>query len=176
MPSLGFSNHHISFLLLWLLLAFVSISPLQETEEPVVECQECEMEASPSQTGGSSGDLGDVSSFSSKASSLQRTSSGASLSAVHSSGGSGRGAGALKGRTGGTEPADFALPSSRGGPGKLRCRQGLQRASHSRGRVADLLLSQEKGSNGKSCHPPSRINQLLFFPFCSSPVLGLHGK
>ena len=58
----------------------------QETEEPIVECQECETEVSPSQTGGSSGDLGDISSFSSKASSLHRTSSGTSLSAMHSSG------------------------------------------------------------------------------------------
>ncbi|XP_064426620.1 TP53-binding protein 1 isoform X2 [Mirounga angustirostris] len=92
----------------------------EETEEPIVECQECETEVSPSQTGGSSGDLGDISSFSSKASSLHHTSSGTSLSAMHSSGSSGRGAGPLKGKTSGTEPADFALPSSRGGPGKLR--------------------------------------------------------
>ncbi|XP_027377832.1 TP53-binding protein 1 isoform X4 [Bos indicus x Bos taurus] len=92
----------------------------EETEEPIVECQECETEVSPSQTGGSSGDLGDISSFSSKASSLHRTSSGTSLSAMHSSGSSGRGAGQLKGKTSGTEPAEFALPSSRGGPGKLR--------------------------------------------------------
>ncbi|ELV13387.1 Tumor suppressor p53-binding protein 1 [Tupaia chinensis] len=92
----------------------------EETEEPIVECQECETEVSPSQTGGSSGDLGDISSFSSKASSLHRTSSGTSLSAMHSSGSSGRGAGPPKGKASGTEPADFALPSSRGGPGKLR--------------------------------------------------------
>ncbi|EHB10363.1 Tumor suppressor p53-binding protein 1 [Heterocephalus glaber] len=92
----------------------------EETEEPIVECQECETEVSPSRTGGSSGDLGDVSSFSSKASSLHRTSSGTSLSALHSSGSSGRGAGPLKGKSSGTEPTDFALPSTRGGPGKLR--------------------------------------------------------
>ncbi|KAF4018055.1 hypothetical protein G4228_009624 [Cervus hanglu yarkandensis] len=92
----------------------------EETEEPIVECQECETEVSPSQTGGSSGDLGDISSFSSKASSLHRTSSGTSLSAMHSSGSSGRGAGQPKGKASGTEPAEFALPSSRGGPGKLR--------------------------------------------------------
>ncbi|XP_010337861.1 TP53-binding protein 1 isoform X8 [Saimiri boliviensis] len=97
----------------------------EETEEPIVECQECETEVSPSQTGGSSGDLGDISSFSSKASSLHRTSSGTSLSAMHSSGSSGRGAGPLKGKTSGTEPADFALPSSRGGPGKLSPRKGV---------------------------------------------------
>uniref|UniRef100_A0A8C0JS72 TP53-binding protein 1 n=1 Tax=Canis lupus dingo TaxID=286419 RepID=A0A8C0JS72_CANLU len=97
----------------------------EETEEPIVECQECETEVSPSQTGGSSGDLGDISSFSSKASSLHRTSSGTSLSAMHSSGSSGRGAGPLKGKTSGTEPADFTLPSSRGGPGKLSPRKGV---------------------------------------------------
>ncbi|XP_055134909.1 TP53-binding protein 1 isoform X1 [Symphalangus syndactylus] len=97
----------------------------EETEEPIVECQECETEVSPSQTGGSSGDLGDISSFSSKASSLHRTSSGTSLSAMHSSGSSGKGAGPLKGKTSGTEPADFALPSSRGGPGKLSPRKGV---------------------------------------------------
>ncbi|XP_052515432.1 TP53-binding protein 1 [Budorcas taxicolor] len=97
----------------------------EETEEPIVECQECETEVSPSQTGGSSGDLGDVSSFSSKASSLHRTSSGTSLSAMHSSGSSGRGAGQLKGKTSGTESAEFALPSSRGGPGKLSPRKGV---------------------------------------------------
>ncbi|XP_052579166.1 TP53-binding protein 1 isoform X6 [Peromyscus californicus insignis] len=97
----------------------------EETEEPIVECQECETEVSPSQTGGSSGDLGDISSFSSKASSSHHTSSGTSLSAMHSSGSSGRGAGPLKGKTSGTEAADFALPSSRGGPGKLSPRKGI---------------------------------------------------
>ncbi|XP_037358240.1 TP53-binding protein 1 isoform X6 [Talpa occidentalis] len=97
----------------------------EETEEPIVECQECETEVSPSQTGGSSGDLGDISSFSSKASSLHRTSSGTSPSTMHSSGSSGRGAGPVKGKTSGTEPADFALPSSRGGPGKLSPRKGV---------------------------------------------------
>ncbi|XP_016067086.1 PREDICTED: tumor suppressor p53-binding protein 1 isoform X2 [Miniopterus natalensis] len=97
----------------------------EETEEPVVECRECESEISPSKTGGSSGDLGDISSFSSKASSLLRTSSGTSLSAIHSSGSSGPGAAPLKGKTSGTEPADFALPSSRGGPGKPSPRKGV---------------------------------------------------
>ena len=36
--------------------------------------------------------------------------------------------------------------------------------SHRRGRVADVLISREKGSHGKSPHPP-RIDQLLFHPF-----------
>ncbi|XP_072480853.1 TP53-binding protein 1-like isoform X1 [Notamacropus eugenii] len=102
----------------------------EEAEEPVVECQECETEVSPSQTGGSSGDLGDISSFSSKASSLNRMSSGASsgLSVAQSSSSSGKGAGLGKGKTSATESADFALPSTRGGPGKLRCRYCIQSA------------------------------------------------
>ncbi|XP_053128770.1 TP53-binding protein 1 isoform X1 [Hemicordylus capensis] len=75
---------------------------VEETEEPLVECQECEVDVSPSRTGGSSltsGDLGDIGSFSSKASGLQRTSSGGSsaFSAPQSGGSSGRGAASLKG-------------------------------------------------------------------------------
>ncbi|XP_019359408.1 PREDICTED: tumor suppressor p53-binding protein 1 isoform X2 [Gavialis gangeticus] len=105
---------------------------VEEAEEPVVECQECEVDVSPSRTtGGSSltsGDLGDVSSFSSKASSLHRTSSGASssLSATHSGSSSGRGAGAgpIKGKVCGTEAGEFALPSGKGALGKLRDASG----------------------------------------------------
>ncbi|KAM6257409.1 TP53-binding protein 1 [Porphyrio hochstetteri] len=100
---------------------------VEETEEPVVECQECETDTSSSRTAvGSSltsGDLGDVSSFSSKASSLHRTSSGAisGHSATHSSSSSsGRGTGALKGK----ETSDFALPAGRGVLGKLSPRKG----------------------------------------------------
>ncbi|KAM6308546.1 TP53-binding protein 1 [Aegotheles albertisi] len=104
---------------------------VEETEEPVLECQECETDTSSSRTAvGSSltsGDLGDVSSFSSKASSLHRTSSGASSghSATHSSGsGSGRGTGAVKGKVCGTETGEFALPTGRGALGKLSPRKG----------------------------------------------------
>ncbi|XP_072725548.1 TP53-binding protein 1 isoform X1 [Ciconia boyciana] len=104
---------------------------VEETEEPVVECQECETDTSSSRTAvGSSltsGDLGDVSSFSSKASSLHRTSSGASSghSATHSSSSSsGRGAGAVKGKVCGTETGEFALPTGRGALGKLSPRKG----------------------------------------------------
>ncbi|KAM6303608.1 TP53-binding protein 1 [Podargus strigoides] len=104
---------------------------VRETEEPVVECQECETDTSSSRTAvGSSltsGDLGDVSSFSSKASSLHRTSSGASSghSATHSSSSSsGRGAGAVKGKECGTETGEFALPIGRGVLGKLSPRKG----------------------------------------------------
>lgn len=105
---------------------------LKETEEPVVECQECETDASSSRTAvGSSltsGDLGDVSSFSSKASSLHRTSSAASSghSATHSSSSSsGRGTGAAKGKVCGTGTGEFALPVGRGVLGKLRYVQSL---------------------------------------------------
>lgn len=104
---------------------------VEETEEPVVECQECETDASSSRTAAgsslTSGDLGDVSSFSSKASSLHRTSSGASSghSATHSSSSSsGRGAGAVKGKACGTGTGEFALPIGRGVLGKLSPRKG----------------------------------------------------
>ncbi|NXC29425.1 TP53B protein, partial [Campylorhamphus procurvoides] len=104
---------------------------VEETEEPVVECQECETDASSScrtAVGSSltSGDLGDVSSFSSKASSLHRTSSGASSghSVTHSSSSSGRGTGAVKGKACGTETGEFALPIGRGILGKLSPRKG----------------------------------------------------
>uniref|UniRef100_U3KA52 TP53-binding protein 1 n=1 Tax=Ficedula albicollis TaxID=59894 RepID=U3KA52_FICAL len=102
-----------------------------ETEEPVVECQECETDVSSSRTAGgsslTSGDLGDVSSFSSKASSLHRTSSGGSSghSATHSSSSSsGRGTGPVKGKVCGTETGEFALPIGRGILGKLSPRKG----------------------------------------------------
>ncbi|NXU10350.1 TP53B protein, partial [Pardalotus punctatus] len=103
---------------------------VEETEEPVVECQECETDASSSRTAGgsslTSGDLGDVSSFSSKASILHRTSSGASSghSAMHSSSSSGRGTGAVKGKVCGTETGEFALPVGRGVLGKPSPRKG----------------------------------------------------
>ncbi|XP_067411484.1 TP53-binding protein 1 isoform X2 [Emydura macquarii macquarii] len=103
---------------------------IEETEEPIVECQECETDISPSRTtGGSSltsGDLGDISSLSSKASNLHRTSSGASsgLSATQSGSSSGRGTGSFKGKISGMEAGEFALPSGRGVLGKLSPRKG----------------------------------------------------
>ncbi|PKU40694.1 tumor suppressor p53-binding protein 1 [Limosa lapponica baueri] len=106
---------------------------VEENEEPVVECQECETDTSSSRTAAgsslASGDLADVSSFSSKASSLHRTSSGASSghSATHSSSSSsGRGTGAAKGRVCGTDTGEFALPSGRGVLGKLRDSAGVE--------------------------------------------------
>ncbi|XP_052663769.1 TP53-binding protein 1 isoform X4 [Harpia harpyja] len=125
---------------------------VEETEEPVVECQECETDTSSSRTAvGSSmtsGDLGDVSSFSSKASSLHRTSSGASSghSATHSgSSSSGRGTGAVKGKVCGTETGEFALPIGRGALGKLSPRKGAgQPASPLRVSQAGALPCEEE--------------------------------
>nr|XP_006117051.1 TP53-binding protein 1 [Pelodiscus sinensis] len=152
----------------------------EETEEPTVECQECETDLSPSRTtGGSSltsGDLGDISSFSSKASSLHRTSSGTSsgLSATHGGSSSGRGAGSFKGKVGGMEAGEFALPSGRGLLGKLSPRKGAGqpgsplRASHI-GAMAfeedeDVALGIRQGGKvlltprgrGRRGRPPSR--------------------
>ncbi|NXF04809.1 TP53B protein, partial [Smithornis capensis] len=124
---------------------------VEETEEPVVECQECETDASSCRTAvGSSmtsGDLGDVSSFSSKASSLHRTSSGASSghSATHSSSSSGQGTGAVKGKACGTETGEFALPIGKGVLGKLSPRKGAgQPASPLRASQTGALPCEEE--------------------------------
>ncbi|XP_009883082.1 PREDICTED: tumor suppressor p53-binding protein 1 [Charadrius vociferus] len=125
---------------------------VEETEEPVVECQECETDTSSSRTAvGSSltsGDLGDVSSFSSKASSLHRTSSGASSghSATHSSSSSsGRGTAAVKEKVCGTETGEFALPIGRGVLGKSSPRKGAgQPASPLRVSQAGALPCEEE--------------------------------
>ncbi|XP_038003447.1 TP53-binding protein 1 isoform X2 [Motacilla alba alba] len=131
---------------------------VEETEEPVVECQECETDMSPSRTAGgsslTSGDLGDVSSFSSKASSLHRTSSGGSSghSATHSSS-SGRGTGAVKGKVCGTETGEFALPIGRGILGKLSPRKGAgQPASPLRVSQTGALPCEEE----EDCMPGTR--------------------
>ncbi|XP_071610044.1 TP53-binding protein 1 isoform X2 [Heliangelus exortis] len=119
---------------------------VEETEEPVVECQECETDTSSSRTAAgsslTSGDLGDVSSFSSKASSLHRTSSGASSghSATHSSSSSsGQGTGPVKGKVCGAETGEFALPVGRGILRKLSPRKGA-------GQPASLLRVNQTGS------------------------------
>ncbi|CAJ0947619.1 unnamed protein product [Ranitomeya imitator] len=113
--------------------------PRDEAEEPVIECHEYENEVSPSRTVVSSltsGDLADISSFSSKASSLQRTSSGASsgLSAGQSTSGSssdrGRSA-AAKGKSGQLDAGDFAIPSGRGNVGKLSPRKVVNQSGSS---------------------------------------------
>ncbi|KAM9275348.1 TP53-binding protein 1 [Morus bassanus] len=125
---------------------------VEETEEPVVECQECETDTSSSRTAvGSSltsGDLGDVSSFSSKASSLHRTSSGASSghSATHSSSSSGRGTGAVKGKVCGTETGEFALPIGRGVLGKLSPRKGAGQPASPLSQTGALPCEEEEDS------------------------------
>ncbi|XP_044300792.1 TP53-binding protein 1 isoform X3 [Varanus komodoensis] len=98
---------------------------VEESEEPVVECQQCELEVSPSHTRSSSlasGDLGDISSFSSKASGLQHTSSGGSsgLLAAHSAASSGLGSGPPRGGAGqGTASGDgVLLPGRKPSPKK----------------------------------------------------------
>ncbi|XP_032872953.1 TP53-binding protein 1, partial [Amblyraja radiata] len=110
----------------------------EEREGPVREEQEFEGEVSPSRAAGSlsSGDLADVSSMSSKACSLLRVSSSLS-SLAHSSGGSGssgnagatvqqersRVTGAARGRNGGPDPREFAMPVGRGSQSKLSPRR-----------------------------------------------------
>ncbi|XP_053221001.1 TP53-binding protein 1 isoform X8 [Podarcis raffonei] len=94
---------------------------VEEREDPIMECQESEVDVSPSRTGGSSslasGDLGDISSFSSKASGLQRMSSGGSsaLSVTHSGTSSGQGGTLLRGGRPcqGAGPGDLAFPGVR---------------------------------------------------------------
>ncbi|XP_029870333.1 TP53-binding protein 1 isoform X5 [Aquila chrysaetos chrysaetos] len=138
---------------------------VEETEEPVVECQECETDTSSSRTAvGSSmtsGDLGDVSSFSSKASSLHRTSSGASSghSATHSgSSSSGRGTGAVKGKVCGTETGEFALPIGRGTLGKLSPRKGAgQPASPLRVSQAGALPCEEEDDSMPGTRQGGRV-------------------
>ncbi|KAG9352309.1 hypothetical protein JZ751_020722 [Albula glossodonta] len=91
----------------------------EESEEPVVDCRVVENDISPSRTGSSmtSGDLADVSSFSSKTSSLQHSSSGAS-----------------SGGPGPTRRADFIAPSTRGAKSSSpRKGSGQQQRAH-RGR------------------------------------------
>ncbi|XP_032926425.1 TP53-binding protein 1 isoform X2 [Catharus ustulatus] len=137
---------------------------VEETEEPVVECQECETDMSSSRTAGgsslTSGDLGDVSSFSSKASSLHRTSSGGSSghSATHSSSSSsGRGAGAVKGKVCGTETGEFALPIGRGVLGKLSPRKGAgQPASPLRVSQTGALPCEEEEDSMPSTRQAAR--------------------
>ncbi|XP_039932988.1 TP53-binding protein 1 isoform X4 [Hirundo rustica] len=137
---------------------------VEESEEPVVECQECETDMSSSRTAGgsslTSGDLGDVSSISSKASSLHRTSSGGSSghSAMHSSSSSsGRGIGAVKGKVCATETGEFALPIGRGVLGKLSPRKGAgQPASPLRVSQTGALPCEEEEDSMPGTRPVGR--------------------
>ncbi|XP_062357086.1 TP53-binding protein 1 isoform X2 [Cinclus cinclus] len=143
---------------------------VEETEDPVVECQECETDMSSSRTAGgsslTSGDLGDVSSFSSKASSLHRTSSGGSSghSAMHSSSSSssGQGTGAVKGKVCGTETREFALPIGRGILGKLSPRKGAgQPASPLRVSQTGALPCEEDEDSMPGTRPAGRAPVVL---------------
>ncbi|MEE6503330.1 hypothetical protein FKM82_004800 [Ascaphus truei] len=157
---------------------------VEEAEEPIIECHEYENEVSPSRTVGSSltsGDLADISSFSSKTSSLQRTSSGASsgLSAVQSGSGSsserGRAFAAHRGKTSMLECGEFAIPSGRGALGKLSPRKmasqpgsplrpGGQTGMQASEDDADAWLGNRPGAKapltprgrGRRGRPPSR--------------------
>ncbi|KAM4661164.1 TP53-binding protein 1 isoform 2-T2 [Amazona ochrocephala] len=133
---------------------------VEETEEPVVECQECETDASSSRAAVGSSltseDLGDVSSCSSKASSLHRTSSEASSghsAAYSSSSSSGRGTGAAKGKVCGTGAGEFALPIGRGVLGKLSPRKGAgQPASSLRVSQTGALPCEEEEESMPGTH------------------------
>ncbi|XP_053319741.1 TP53-binding protein 1 [Spea bombifrons] len=155
---------------------------VEEAEEPIIECHEFENDLSPSRTGASSltsGDLADISSFSSKASSLQRTSSGASsgLSAAQSI--SGRSSDKARISTshkfGPLESREFAVPSARGAIGKLSPRKvpsqpgsphrhGGQTMMQVSEDEADASLDNRPGAKapltprgrGKRGRPPSR--------------------
>ncbi|KAG8575467.1 hypothetical protein GDO81_009564 [Engystomops pustulosus] len=126
---------------------------VEEAEEPVIESHEYENELSPSRTVVSSltsGDLADISSISSKASSLQRTSSGASsgLSAGQSTSGSSIDRGrstAGKGKSGHMDAGDFAIPSGRGSVGKLSPRKVATQPgpSHRLGRQTGMQVSDD---------------------------------
>eukprot|EP00062_Callorhinchus_milii_P002554 gi/632938838/ref/XP_007906607.1/ PREDICTED: LOW QUALITY PROTEIN: tumor suppressor p53-binding protein 1 [Callorhinchus milii] len=133
----------------------------EESEEPVVECQEYENDISPSRTTSSmtSGDLGDISSFSSKASSLLRTSSGTGslASSSHSgSGGSGaglQGRGAARGRAGGSDTREFIVPVGRGIASKLSPRKAGGHGSPCRHLLAGVVEADGEMSVGNKLSP-----------------------
>eukprot|EP00079_Xenopus_tropicalis_P015248 XP_004912689.1 PREDICTED: tumor suppressor p53-binding protein 1 isoform X2 [Xenopus tropicalis] len=155
---------------------------VEEAEDPIIECQEFENDVSSSRTAGSSltsGDLADISSFSSKASSLQRTSSGASsgASAAQSISGSSTERGKLsatqRGKSGLLESGEFAVPSGRGTLGKLSPRKltsqpgsphlsGGQFGVQGSEDDADILLANRSKATltprgrGRRGRPPSR--------------------
>ncbi|KAM8972289.1 TP53-binding protein 1 [Pelodytes ibericus] len=156
---------------------------VEEAEEPVIECQEFENELSPSRTVASSltsGDLADISSFSSKASSLQRTSSGASsgLSGAQSTSGSSteraKLSAAHKGKTGLLYSREFVIPSARGMVGKLSPRKVPSQpgSPHRPGTQAGVQGTEDDGNKpgaktpltprgrGRRGRPPSRVTGL----------------
>uniref|UniRef100_A0A3Q1H9K7 TP53-binding protein 1 n=1 Tax=Acanthochromis polyacanthus TaxID=80966 RepID=A0A3Q1H9K7_9TELE len=101
----------------------------EESEEPVVDCQVLDSDISPCRTGSSSltsGDLGDISSLSSKASSLQHSSSGTSSS------------------TGLSRPG-FIIPTSRGARSMSPRRGGGHQQRGHRGHRAGSVVTVNRG-------------------------------
>ncbi|CAI9550854.1 unnamed protein product [Staurois parvus] len=134
---------------------------VEEAEEPIIECHEFENEVSPSRTVVSSltsGDLADISSFSSKASSLQRTSSGASsgLSAGQSTSGSSsdKGKATMRAKAVHMESGEFAMPSGRGNLGKSR-EVGSSNAQ-AEDSTAAAVPDEEPFTRITACHPEAR--------------------
>ncbi|KAJ8340318.1 hypothetical protein SKAU_G00349510 [Synaphobranchus kaupii] len=106
---------------------------VEESEEPLVDCRVVEDDVSPSRTGSSmtSGDLADISSLSSKASSLQ-----------HSSSGTGSGG------PGSARRPDFIVPSSRGAKSASpRKGSGQQQRAH-RGRGGSNGMEERQRAQG----------------------------
>ncbi|XP_061831079.1 TP53-binding protein 1 isoform X6 [Nerophis lumbriciformis] len=101
----------------------------EENEDPVVDCQVLDSDVSQSHTGSSSltsGDLGDISSLSSKASSLQ-----------HSSGGASSTTGLLR--------PEFVMPPSRGAKSISPRRGGGQKQRGHRGQGAGAVIRNDRG-------------------------------
>ncbi|XP_053573707.1 TP53-binding protein 1 isoform X1 [Bombina bombina] len=139
---------------------------VEEAEDPIIECHEYENDVSPSRTGASSitsGDLADISSFSSKTSSLQRTSSGASsgMSAAQSiSGGSSERSKPSSGHRGKCtlSESEFAVPSGRGLLGKLSPRKGAcQLGSPLRsGELTGVQVSEDETDSSLASRPGTK--------------------
>ncbi|XP_060116326.1 TP53-binding protein 1, partial [Heteronotia binoei] len=153
----------------------------EETEEPTVECQEGEVEASPSsRTGGSSltsGDLGDISSFSSKASGLQRSSSGGSsgLSILPSTTSSGRRVAKLLRAAGAGRGAESGgkKQSPKKGGGQLdaraRCEEEQEEGEEERGHQQPLT-PRGRGRRGRPASRSSGTRSGLAAPEGLSPT------
>ncbi|XP_077420799.1 TP53-binding protein 1 [Vanacampus margaritifer] len=102
----------------------------EESEDPVVDCQVLENDISPCRTSSSltSGDLGDISSLSSKASSLQQSSGGASSSTI------------------GLSRPEFIIPPSRSAKSASPKRGGGQKQRGNRGQRAGSVVTKDTGT------------------------------
>ncbi|XP_019722837.1 TP53-binding protein 1 isoform X2 [Hippocampus comes] len=103
----------------------------EENEDPVVDCQVLENDISPCRTISSSltsGDLGDISSLSSKASSLQQSSGGASSTAT------------------GLSRPEFIMPPSRSAKSVSPKRGGGQKQRGSKGQKAGSVITKDRGT------------------------------